>query len=66
MTAKPKWHKSTYSAIGNCVEVTTAPINGLVGLRDTKDRGVELAFPTHSWKLFLDGAKQGEFSPEAP
>jgi hypothetical protein len=54
------WRKSTRSAVGNCVEVTTAPIDGVVGIRDTKDReGTVLAIPTEAWTTFLAAVKAG-------
>ena len=56
------WHKSTRSAIGNCVEVTTVPVDGLVGVRDTKNRqGAALAIPMNSWEAFLSAVRDGEF-----
>ena len=56
-----KWHKSTRSGLGNCVEVTTAAVEGQVGVRHTLDRGgVILAFPLPVWERFLMGVKSGE------
>ncbi|SHN32561.1 protein of unknown function [Cryptosporangium aurantiacum] len=54
------WRKSASSGLGNCVEVTSAPMDGLVGMRDTKDRGgVVLAIPTTTWVSFLSDLKAG-------
>lgn len=45
----------------SCVEVALA--DGIVGLRDSKDkgRGPVLAFTEPEWEAFLAGAKNGEF-----
>lgn len=52
------WCKSSYSnqSGGNCVE--TAPIDGVVGIRDSKDvtRGV-IEVPGAAWALLMDGLK---------
>jgi len=46
--------------MGNCVEVTTTSIDGLVGLRNTRDRGgVVLSIPTPIWMSFLSDLKAG-------
>ncbi|MFG1928321.1 DUF397 domain-containing protein [Cryptosporangium sp. NPDC048952] len=57
------WRKSSASNLGNCVEVTTAPVNGVIGVRDTKDRdGVILAFSVPVWGDFLADAKMGAWA----
>ncbi len=45
------WRKSSYStAASNCVEVAlTSP----VGVRDSKNTGPTLTFPTTAWTRFL-------------
>jgi hypothetical protein len=45
----------------SCVEVAIA--DGIVGLRDSKDRGQGpvLAFTPDEWTAFLGGAREGEF-----
>jgi hypothetical protein len=54
------WHKSRQSGYGNCVEVTVAPFNGKMGMRDTKNPdGAVLAFPTSAWTSFLTEIKTG-------
>jgi hypothetical protein len=57
------FRKSTFSppSDGGCVEVAFKP--GLIGLRDSKDRGggAVLLFNAVEWQAFLDGVKAGEF-----
>lgn len=61
--AGAKWVKSSHSAIGNCVEATKASVNGVVGVRDTKDRdGVVLELSAAAWSSFLLAVRSGEFS----
>lgn len=55
------WVKSTYSGSqgGNCVEVAAAR-QGLVLVRDTKDRGgAVLGFRDSSWRRFAADIKAG-------
>ena len=55
-----KWRSSTFSAESNCVEV--AFLDGLVAVRDSKDRhGQVLMFTQPEWRAFLAGAREGEF-----
>jgi Domain of unknown function (DUF397) len=57
------WYKSSASGYnGNCVEVSHLR-DGLVAVRDTKDRasGPALIFTRPEWDAFLSGAKNGEF-----
>ena len=51
------WTKSSLSfSNGNCVEVGCAP--GMVGVRDTKDRGGPvLTFAAKDWERFVAGLK---------
>jgi len=54
-----EFHKATASAIGNCVEVTSSPVGGLVGVRDSKNpQGLVLAFPCDVWSSFTEGLKK--------
>lgn len=55
------WRKSRYSGnSANCVEMAKA--NGLVSVRDSKDRaGHVLVFMHGEWEAFLVGARTGEF-----
>lgn len=59
------FRKSSTSSSGGCVEV--AQLNGLIGVRDTKAHGTGpvLEFTQHEWARFLEGARGGEFEPEA-
>lgn len=62
-----KWHKSTRSGLGNCVEVTTAVVDGRVGVRHTLDRGgVVLAFSAPVWSEFVGSIKAGEMCGTGP
>ncbi|MEV6527734.1 DUF397 domain-containing protein [Longispora sp. NPDC051575] len=56
------WRKSLRSDGGaNCVEVGTG--RGVVGVRDTKQRGrgPVLAFEARAWVSFVAAAKRGSF-----
>jgi uncharacterized protein DUF397 len=54
------WHKASYSASGNCVEV--AFLAGRVLLRNSRAQlGPALVFTADEWKAFLAGAVDGEF-----
>jgi predicted secreted Zn-dependent protease len=59
--SKAKWRKAIASGDGGCVEV--AYVDGVIGVRDTKDNGAGpvLAFTQHEWTAFLAGAQAGEF-----
>jgi hypothetical protein len=61
MSVEPdNWRASTYSGTANCVEV--AFVDGLVAVRDSKDRqGQVLKFTQPEWQAFLAGARDGEF-----
>lgn len=57
-----KWFKSSYSTQdnGNCVEV--ADLSGLVGIRDSKDKGrPALVVPTALWAEFIDDVQAGRY-----
>lgn len=56
-----KWRKSTGSDSGGCVEV--AFTSGVIGVRDTKDRGRGpiLEFTEKEWRAFVSGAQAHEF-----
>jgi hypothetical protein len=60
--SKAKWHKSTRSGgSGNCVEVAEN-LDGIVAVRDTKNRdGGTLVFTDAEWSAFVGGVKGGEF-----
>jgi len=59
------WTKSTYSGNnGGCVE--WASLDGLIGVRDSKDKaGPVLAFDASAWQTFVDAAKAG-IQPSRP
>ncbi len=55
-----KWHKSTFSAAGDCVEVTSSDTEFLV--RDSKNpTGARLMFTRDEWAAFVAGVKDGQF-----
>lgn len=60
---KARWRKSNTSGDGGCVEV--ACVDGVIGVRDTKDNGAGpvLMFNEREWTAFLAGARGGEFEP---
>lgn len=54
------WRKSSYSGgpETSCVEV--APLAGVVGVRDTKNRTAgHIAVPASAWRAFVSAAKTG-------
>jgi len=54
---EPRWHKSTHSDGGGCVEVADN-LPGRVLVRDTKDRdGGTLTFAPAAWRHFVDKAR---------
>jgi hypothetical protein len=60
--ADAPFRKSSFSGVNNplCVEVGAR--EGLIRVRDSKDRaGGELAFNRSEWEAFLLGVKAGEF-----
>ena len=55
------FRKSDGSDTGGCVEVAAMPGGG-VQVRDTKNReGGTQAYTDHEWRVFIAGAKAGEF-----
>jgi hypothetical protein len=59
---KLEWFKSSFSAVGACVEVALLPDQSGVAVRDSKDRSRQLHFYTQDeWDAFLAGVKGGEF-----
>jgi hypothetical protein len=58
-----EFHKSTFSASGNCVEVAFLP-SGDVGVRHSRapQRGT-LTFTASEWEAFVRGVRAGEFDP---
>ena len=60
--SRAMWRKSTRSngSGGDCVEF--AQVDGVVGVRDSKDpSGPVLAFSPEAWGAFVDGVKAGTF-----
>ena len=62
--SKARWRKAGISDSGGCVEV--AYVDGVVGVRDTKDRGKGpiLTFTEHEWNCFIRGVENREFDIE--
>ena len=59
-TEQPAWHKSSFCASGECVEV--AAHSGMIVLRDSKEpSGGMLRYTTEEWQSFVKGIKAGEF-----
>jgi hypothetical protein len=57
-----RWFKASRSSgnTDNCVEV--AFVDGVVAVRDSKDRqGPTLQYTSGEWEAFLAGVKSGEF-----
>lgn len=60
LLAGADWRKSTRSKDGECVEI--ARVDGLVGVRDSKDQGGPvLAFEAGTFGAFLEDVKRGAF-----
>jgi hypothetical protein len=54
------WRKSSFSSLGNCVEVAANGEQVLV--RDSKDpAGPWIRYTAAEWDAFLRGAKNGDF-----
>jgi hypothetical protein len=51
---------SSYCSYGNCVEVGRSA-DGVVLVRDSKNRAQALAFTDEEWAAFVAGVKAGEF-----
>lgn len=60
--SRAPWRKSSYSGNqGSCVEV--APVPGMVGIRDTKDRARgHFAVTRTSWAAFARATANGELT----
>jgi hypothetical protein len=67
-STEPVWRTSSYSGTqgGNCVEVATH--DGMILVRDTKDRGhgPVHTFTSAGWRAFLAGLGNGTFDPDEP
>jgi Domain of unknown function (DUF397) len=60
-SATTRWRKSSFSAVGECVEVAVLD-DGRIGVRDSKDPGGGmLAFTRAEIDAFVKGAQAGEF-----
>lgn len=60
-TATTRWRKSSFSHLGDCVELTVLG-DGRIGVRDSKDpAGGVLAFTRSEVDAFVKGVKAGEF-----
>jgi hypothetical protein len=51
---------SSFCSGGDCVEVGMR-LDGVVAVRDTKDRSRELTFSSQEWAAFVAGIKRGAF-----
>jgi hypothetical protein len=60
--AVAQWRKSSHSiSDGHCVEVRAEP-DGMIAVRDSKDRaGPVLRFTREEWEALVRGAQAGEF-----
>ena len=59
--ASDAWKKSSFSGLGNCVEVSMSNGN-IIGVRDSKDaNGPALRFTPAEWQAFTAGVRAGEF-----
>jgi hypothetical protein len=59
-SADLQWRTSSFSTLGNCVEV--ASDSGSVLVRDSKDPvGPWIRYTEAEWDAFIRGAKNGEF-----
>lgn len=55
------YRKAGGSEDGGCVEVAALPAGG-IRVRDSKDQGGPvLSFTDHEWRVFITGARKGEF-----
>lgn len=60
MTGAIAWRKARACGSGSCVEVMTH--NGDVLVRSSREpAGGHLTFTADEWRVFIDGAKNGEF-----
>jgi Domain of unknown function (DUF397) len=57
-----EWHKSSYSQVGECVEVAKLS-RGVIGVRDTKNPGGPvLTYSAADWRTFLAGMRTARAS----
>jgi hypothetical protein len=64
VSTRAVWRKSSYSGGngGQCVEVATTNLPGLVAVRDSKNPdGPRLIFTPDEWHAFVSGVRDGEF-----
>jgi hypothetical protein len=54
-----EYKTSSFCSGGDCVEVGMQ--EGVVAVRDTKDRSRELTFSSQEWAAFVAGIKRGAF-----
>jgi hypothetical protein len=55
-----EYRTSSFCSGGDCVEVGMRN-DGVVAVRDTKDRSRELTFSSQEWAAFVAGIKGGAF-----
>ena len=55
-----EYKTSSFCSGGDCVEVGMLQ-EGVVAVRDTKDRSRELRFSSQEWAAFVAGIKRGTF-----
>ena len=59
--ADSSWRKSTYSQVGECVELAN-PCPGLIAVRDSKNpAGPMLTYTSAEWRAFLHAARSGAY-----
>jgi uncharacterized protein DUF397 len=56
----PEYKTSSFCSGGDCVEVGMRH-DGVVAVRDTKDRSRELTFSSQEWAAFVAEVKSGAF-----
>lgn len=59
-TEQPTWHKSSFCASGECVEVAQQQ-NGMIVLRDSRQPRGGVRYTAEEWQAFINGVKAGEF-----
>jgi len=59
----PQWHKSSHSSSNaNCVEVRGQ--DKVIQVRDSKNRGPELAVSDRAWSQFIQAIRRGDFNAD--